>query len=334
MKRIRLSLTILFLLFAFALPLLISDHYFMHVLVIVTLNIFIALSLFIIVRTGQLSIGHAAFMAVGGYSSALMVLKLGVSPWLSLPIAGFIVAGFAALVGYPCLRIRGFYFVLITFAINEIVRLLILNLDDLTGGADGLQRIPRFSDIDIFGISAIHFSSLAANYYLILFLSVVAYSFVVRLWRSRIGRICEGIETNDRLSASLGINIMRYKMVIFVIGCFLVGVAGSFFAHYQRFLSPADFTIWNSIYMLMYIQVGGIGSIQGAIVGAILITILIEVFRFALSYQPLIFGCLLILVMLWLPEGVVTFISKAIEKRGRLTAQGGGASLNGVQRNH
>lgn len=313
MRRTRLALNLLFLLFLFLLPVLIKDPYFMHVLVMIILNIFIALSLFIIVRTGQLSIGHAAFMAVGGYSSALMVMKLGISPWLGLPLAGLIVAGFAALVGYPCLRIRGFYFVLITFAINEIVRLLVLNLDDLTGGADGLQRIPRFSDIRLLGVPGIRFASLAANYYLILLLCLGAFFFVARLWKSRIGRICEGIETNDRLSASIGIDIMKYKMLMFVIGCFLVGMGGSFFAHYQRFLSPADFTIWNSIYMLMYIQVGGIGSIPGAIVGAVLITLLTEIFRFALSYQPLIFGCLLILVMLWLPEGVITFLSAAIQ---------------------
>lgn len=313
MARSRLTYIIFLLALLLALPVMVKDAYLVHVLITVVLNILIALSLFIILRTGQLSMGHAAFMAVGGYSSALMVMKLGISPWLALPIGGLFAAAFAAVVGYECLKVKGLYFVLITFAINEVVRLLIINLDSLTGGADGLQRIPRFSEINVAGIMKLNFSHIWLNYYLVLFLCLITFLFVAKLWKSRIGRICEAIETSEILSSSIGINVMKEKMIIFMIGSFWAGVGGSFFAHYNRFLSPADFTIWNSIYMLMYIQVGGLGGLLGPIVGAILITALFEVFRFALSYQPLIFGVLLIAVMMKLPGGVVTFIPRIVQ---------------------
>lgn len=318
MNRKGINFYIFFLIFLLVLPLLIRDAYLMHILINVILNILIALSLFIIIKTGLLSIGHAAFMAVGGYGSALMVMKLGISPWLALPIGGLFAASFAAIVGFPCLKVRGFYFVLITFAINEVMRLLILNLDNLTGGADGLQRIPRFSEINVVGIMKLNFSSFLLNYYLILSLCLITFFFILRLWRSRIGRICEAIEANEMVSNCIGINVMKNKMLIFIIGCFWAGLGGSFYAHYNRFLSPTDFTIWNSMYMLMYVQVGGLGSIIGPIVGAIVITGLLEVFRFTVTYQPLIFGSLLIVVMLWLPGGVVTFIPRIMDIIGEL----------------
>ncbi|MFX0197192.1 MAG: branched-chain amino acid ABC transporter permease [Candidatus Hodarchaeota archaeon] len=313
----RSSIVFVAILFALAaLPLVVSDFYLIHVIITMILNMLIGLSLFIIVRTGQLSIGHAAFMAVGGYSSALLVMKLGISTWLAMPIAGLVAAFFAALVGYPCLRIRGLYFVLITFAINEVIRLLILNLDDLTGGADGLQNIPYFGEINLLPIMKLNFSSFRLNYYLILFLCLITFLFVMRLWKSRVGRICEAIEADEMLSGSIGINVMKHKMVVFTIGCFWAGIGGSFLAHYNRILTPSDFTIWNSIIMLMFIQVGGLGSIFGVIVGATVITLLFEVFRFALSLRPLLFGALLIAVMLWLPGGLITLVPRIADLAG------------------
>ena len=285
-----------------ALPWAITDPYTIHIFIMILINIILAGTLFPLLHTGMFSVAHAAFMATGAYSSALLTLKLGLNFWAAFPLAGIIAALFAALIGIPTLRTKGVFFLLITFGLNEVVRLGISSVK-FTGGAEGLSDIRRIDPLPLPGQAAIEFTSRTANYYFVLFLAIVAIVIIARLWRSRFGRAWRAIGQSEELAHSLGINIARYKLILFCLSCFFAGLAGSFFAHYYRFLSPADFTVWHSIYPLVYLQVGGLGSIAGPIVGAAILTGAFEAFRAVEAYKPMAFGILLIVVMILVPEG-------------------------------
>ncbi len=292
-----------------ALPWVASDPYLIHVLIMILINIILAGTLFPLLHTGMFSVAHAAFMAVGAYASALLTLRLGLNFWAAFPVAGIITAVFAALIGIPTLRAKGTFFLLITFGLNEVVRLGISSFS-VTGGAEGLGGIRRIDPLPLPGGASIEFTSRTANYYFVLILAAVAILIITRLWRSRFGRAWRAIGQSEELANSLGVNIARYKLALFCLSCFFAGLAGSFFAHYYRFLSPADFTIWNSIYPLVYLQVGGLGSIAGPIIGAAVLTGAFEAFRAIEAYKPIAFGTLLIAVMIFVPEGFLGLPAK------------------------
>jgi branched-chain amino acid transport system permease protein len=292
-----------------ALPWIITDPYMIFIFTLILINIILAGTLFPLLHTDIFSVAHAAFMAVGAYSSALLTLKLGLNFWFAFPIAGITTALFAVLVGIPTLRTKGVFFLLITLGLNEVVRLVISSLK-ITGGAEGLGDIGRIAPIPLPGIGAIEFTSRTANYYFILILAIIAIAIIARLWKTRFGRAWQAIGQSEELAFSLGINVVRYKLCIFCISCFFAGLTGSFFAHYYRFLSPVDFTVWHSIYPLVYLQVGGLGSIAGPVIGASILTGALEIFRAIEEYKPMTFGILLIVVMLLVPKGFIGIPSR------------------------
>ena len=274
-------------------------------LILLFVNLMLAVSLYPIIRMGQLSIGHAAFMAIGAYTSTLLVMKIGLSFWLSLLAGGVMAAIVALLVGSLTLRIKGLFFVVITFGINEIVRLFIVFGPDILGGSAGIPNVPHPDLIAIPGLLVIDFASRVPWYYLSLILALITIFVIYNIDRSRIGRTYRAIDQNDMLAESIGINLMGYKVTIFTIGCFFAGIAGSLFAHYYSVVTPDEFTIWKSIYLVIYIQVGGLASIAGPIAGTVLLNAVDEIFRFSGTCQPLIYGAILVLVILFLPEGIL-----------------------------
>jgi branched-chain amino acid transport system permease protein len=260
--------------------------------------------------TGQLTLGHAAYMAVGAYASTLLTMKIGLSFWLAFPLAGLISSLVALLIGYPTLRIKGVYFAIITFAFAEIVRLLIVHWPSLLGGYGGIPNVPPPSPI--FNIS---FKSRIPFYYLILVLCLVTYVVMVRIDRSRIGKIFASIHESDTLAESIGINIMKYKITAFCIGCFFAGMSGSFYAHYFNFTSPEFFTIWQSVYCLVFVIVGGAGSVWGPLLGSFFMTLVPELLRVARELEPVIYAVILIAVMFVLPGGLVTLPARLRGKK-------------------
>jgi len=296
------GLTILLL----AVPAIWRDPFILGIFITTYFNIFLGVSLYPILKLGALSIGHAAFMALGAYGSALLVLRLGLPFWLTMWLGGLIAAAFAVAVGFPSLKVRGLFFCVITFGLNEIMRLTIVQWPSFLGGSSGLIGISPPDSIAIPGLPVVEFTSRIPYYYLMIILLALVLFVMHRVDRSQLGRISKAIAEEESLAESLGINVMSHKVLIFAIGCFFAGVGGAFFAHYQRILVPMDFGIWTSIYVLIYSQIGGLGSVMGPVAGAVLLTLLPEFFRFTLQYQPLVFGAIFLITILFLPEGIIS----------------------------
>ena len=300
--------------FLLLIPLVISNPYFLHVGVMVMLNCMLAISLMPLLRSGLINAAHASFWAIGAYSSALLVMRLGLNFWLALIGAGLIAAAFASVIGYLTLRIRGLFFLLVTFSFATFFQLALTYFRSLTGGPDGLVGVPAPPPILW---SKIEFAGKVPYYYLMFLLLSGAVYIVYSLWTTQLGRICRAMSENERLVLSVWIDPMKCKMLIFCVMTFLAGVAGSFYAHYIRFLGPQDFDVWASIMLLIYVQVGGLLNFFGALVGASSLTIITELFRFAEEWQPIFFGGLLIVVTLFAPEGMVGIASRVKERVAR-----------------
>ena len=283
------------------LPAFIRDPYILNILITTGIWATSVWGVRLIMTTGQLTLGHTAYMAVGAYASTLLVMKGGLSFWLALPLAGLTAALVALLIGYPTLRIKGVYFSIITFAFAEIIRLIIVNWPGFLGGSGGIPGIP--APTPVFSIS---FTGRIPFYYLILVISGLTYLVMEGIERSRIGKIFSVIHESDTLAESFGINIMKYKMIAFALGCFFAGVSGSVYAHYYNFTSPEFFTIWQSVYCLLFVIVGGIGSVLGPVLGTFFMTLVPEILRQTKEYEPVVYAVILILVMFLLPGGLIT----------------------------
>lgn len=286
-------------------PIVFSSPYWIHVLNMCVLNIGMAASVRLIFLAGEISLSHAAFMAIGAYSSALLVKNLGFSFWLGLPIGGGAAAFIGLLIGYAALRAKGIYFILTTLAFGEVVRLIISNWG-LLGAVNGFANIPRPSPI--FGIE---FIGHAPYYYFVFLLTLITLAICYRIEKSRYGLILRSIAQAPPITESIGINIMSYKVLAFVVGCFFAGVFGGFYAHYTTIIHPDMFTLWQSIMFLIYFQVGGIGSIWGAILGGGFLTIAAEFLRAAKHLEVVSFAILLIVIVLFLPGGIIALPSRS-----------------------
>ncbi len=294
-------------------PLLSNQPYWMHVVIICIYSSILAMSWLLILKIGHLSLAHAAFMGVGGIASALIVTKAGISFWLALPLSGLITAIIALILGFPLLRVKGIYFLIITFAFNELFVIIIRNWKFL-GGYVGLIGVPRPN-----AIGAIDFSSKVHYYYLILFLAAVTVITLYRIYTSRIGRIFTSIGEDEDLARSIGIDVIRYKLIAFSIGCFFAGITGSFLVHYLNFAGAELFTTWQSLYIQIYAIVGGMVSvIGGPIVGAFSLILLTEFLDIPIKAQPLVYAAILILIIFFLRNGLISLPQRILAWRLRL----------------
>lgn len=309
MVKKRLSSWSLFIIIA-VFPFFTQDPYVLNILITTGIWTVAAWGVRLIMSTGQLTLGHAAYMAIGAYASALLVMRVGLSFWIAFPLAGIISALVALLIGYPTLRIKGVYFSIITFAFAEIIRLIIIHWPSLLGGYGGLANIPAPHPF-----MTIRFTSRLPYYYLLLALVLVTYLVMVRIDQSRLGKIFSSIHESDTLAESIGINIMKYKIIAFCIGCFFAGLSGSFYAHYFNFTSPEFFTIWQSIYCLIFVLVGGAGSVFGPLLGSFFLTLIPEILRVAKEFEPVIYAIILILIMFLLPGGLISLPARLQGKK-------------------
>ncbi len=218
---------------------------------------------------GQISIGHSGFMAVGGYTSAILCAKLGWPFWVALP-CGALAAGLAGLIfGLPSLKIKGFYLIMATIAAQFIIIWVIIQLRSITGGTDGLL-VPKPA------IGGVSLSSKINYYYLVLVFAVLATITAHNIVRTRSGRAFIAIRDNDLAAEVMGVSLWRYKLQAFFIGCIYAGAAGSLLIHYVRFASIEQFPFWDSVWYLGMLIVGGMGSTAGAIFGVIALKLLDE----------------------------------------------------------
>lgn len=282
-------------------------EYLLHILVITGIYIILTLSLNLIVGfTGLAALGHIAFACIGAYTSSLLALNFGISPWLGLLIGAILAGIFGIIIGYPSLRLKGDYLALATFGLGIIVYSVAKNWVSLTRGPMGLPGIPQFS---LFGYEISNVFS-----YLILVLIFVGLAFIAirNITNSPFGRILKGIREDEIGTLAMGKNVNRYKLIVFVVGAFFAGIAGSLYAHYITFIDPSSFTVMESIAILLMVVFGGMGSLGGSFIGASVLVIFPELLRFlgmpssvAAPLRQMIYGLLLIILMILRPQGLL-----------------------------
>src|SRR6266850_3158633 len=293
------------LLLAALLP-LIGNDYYVYLFALVFTNVILASSLRPSLTCGQLNIGHSGFMSVGAYTSALLAKNLAVPFEISLLCGALLATVVGLAIGYPSLRLRGVYFAMVTVAFVEVIRLIAQLWVPLTRGMSGLSGIPKPS---VLGMTL---TTRASQYHLVLVLMLVILVVLWKLEHSRLGLIWKSIGMADNLAQSLGVNIARYKLMAFMLGCFFAGVAGAFYAHFIRFLFPPEFGFLMATNILVYNYVGGRGHFAGAIVGAIFLSLLSEPFRGS-PYETIFFSIAMLLTILFLPGGLITLPRKLAE---------------------
>jgi branched-chain amino acid transport system permease protein len=291
---------ILFIVILLFIPFLVRDDYYMHLIILSGIYSVLCMGWVLILRAGQFSLGQAAFLAIGAYTSAILTLRFSLSPWLGLLAAGINAAIVALLLGWIVLRIRGLYFAVITLAFNGAVQLIPANIEYL-GGWLGLSPIPSFT---LFGVE---FTDKALWYYLVLALVGLSALVSWRIEHSKIGRYFKATG-NESLAESIGINTVGYRMLAFVIACIFAGLAGGIMAPYLTYVSPGDFSVSKSIQIQIQSTVGGTGGLAaGPITGATLLIILGEVLRaYVKGLEPMLYGLLLLVVIFLLPDGLIS----------------------------
>jgi branched-chain amino acid transport system permease protein len=296
------SAGVLFILFA--LPLFCRNEY--HLDVLISAGIFAILVLGLNVMTGYcglLNLGYAAFFAAGAYTYAILNVKLGLSFWVSLPACVISAGALGLLFGSCVLRLKGDYLALVTLGFGEITRIALNNMDALTGGPNGLTVAhpvigfsPRSFD---FGIKSLPY------YYLTLLAVILIAIITSRLASSRFGRAWIAIKEDEVASACMGINTGKLKLLAFCVGSSIAGFAGWIFAGKQGFVSPDSFDFIASIMLVAMLVLGGIGSIAGSIMGAVALTVLPEILRPLQQYRMFLFGAVMIMMMLFRPQGIL-----------------------------
>jgi branched-chain amino acid transport system permease protein len=280
-------------------------HYPLHLACTVGIFVILSVSLNIVVGfTGQISLGHAAFFAVGAYTSSLLAMKFGIPFWAGIFVSGVVSFGFGILLGIPTLRVRDIYLSVVTICFGLMVQLALVNLESITGGARGIYGIPKPS------VGGFVFATPQSFYYIILFFALLTIFSSLRLLRSRFGRAFLSIRENELAAESVGIRTTYYKIMAFAISSFYAGLAGSLYAHYVSYINPDAFTFGTSIDVLVMVVIGGLGNVWGSVIGAFVITLLPEYLRFMQQYYRAVFGIGLIFMMVFMRYGIVSALQK------------------------
>jgi branched-chain amino acid transport system permease protein len=295
-----------------------NQRYILDLAILVLTYVMLGWGLNVVVGlAGLLDLGYVAFYAVGAYSYALLATKFGWSFWVCLPLAGILAAFWGVLLGFPVLRLRGDYLAIVTLAFGEIIRLVIRNWQELTGGPNGVASIPRptmfgipldNSDEGLAALLGIEFSPthrIVFLFYLILALALLTNWVTIRLRRLPIGRAWEALREDEVACRALGINTTTTKLTAFATGAMFGGFAGAFFATRQGFISPESFTFQESALVLAIVVLGGMGSQLGVALAALTMIGGFELFRGLEVYRMLVFGWAMVLIMIWRPRGLI-----------------------------
>jgi branched-chain amino acid transport system permease protein len=287
---------------------LFAGDYILYMLSLTAIYIIVALGLNLLSGyAGQISLGHAAFMAIGAYASSYLTVKLGLPFWFALPASGVITAIVGILLGIAALRLSGFYLAIATMAFAFIVDEVILNWESVTNGANGIK-------LSAPAIGPLVLKTETQVYYLIVAISLIMLWGAKNITRSSLGRAFIAIRDSETSAEIMGVQLLKYKTIAFCISAFYAGIAGSLFAHFLKFISPSNFTLMDSIGFIIMILVGGVGTIPGSVYGAIFITFLPEGIRFLKDIFPffivetglqgLVYGLILLLFIILEPTGL------------------------------
>ena len=277
----------------------VAPRYFVFLATLVLVNAVVAIGLNLLSGyTNQLSFGHAGFLAIGAYTAALLTIHAPVVPVIvTLALAGALTAAVGLAFGVPCLRLGGLYLTMATLAFGFVITEVILNLDALTRGADGL-RVPTAR------LGPFALGTDAARYYLVTGVAVLMIAAAVNIVRTRTGRAFLAIRESEIAAEASGVPVALYKTIAFGLSAFYTGVAGGLFAFIVGYLSPDAFDVFLSVDFVVMIIVGGLGSVPGSIAGAAVVTLLHDWLAASQSYRPLIFGAILIVTTLFMPGGI------------------------------
>ena len=298
---------------------LVSSFYQTNIMISAMLYVILALGLNIAVGiAGQLVLGYVAFYAVGAYSYALLNQAFGLGFWACLPVGGFMAIVFGLALGFPVLRLRGDYLAIVTLGFGEIVRLVLLNWTSLTGGSGGIKNIPGPS---FFGQEL----EIAANtifiYYLVLLAVILTIIVISRLKNSRVGLALQALREDEIACEAMGIDLARVKLSAFALSSCWAGFAGVIFAAKTTFINPASFTFMESAMILSMVVLGGMGSIVGVVIAATILILAPEYLRAFSEYRMLLFGAIMVIMMIFRPQGLVT----GERRRYRISALQGGS---------
>ena len=314
----KLPLMIAVAVIALAFPWIVTSRYIMRIAILCLMYCMLCVSLNLMTGVlGQMSFGHAAFWGIGAYTSAILAKNLGFNGIGCLLAAAVIAGLFGLVLSLPVMKLKGYYFTIVTMVFCQIIRVIEINWMDLTNGPLGIMAIPKLS---VFGYEI---SSQRASFYTMLILVALTTWIVHRVVHSRMGYAIQAVRDDDLAAGAMGINVFKYKVSAIVIASMLAGVAGGFYSVYSSYIDPSIFTNNASNNMLVMVIFGGLGNMFGSFLGATVLTVLPEVLRGFSEYRQLIYGALLVLLMLVRPEGLFGSVNfKYIGQRLSLRKEG------------
>ena len=302
----------------FLIPLLIREPYYIHIFIITLLYIIVVSSLRTIALSGQVSVGHAAFMGIGGYFSGVVSKELGLTPWLTIPLGGLAAMIIAVLIGYPFTRVRALYFSMVSL-FGGIAIVNIIRVAQKWTGSTSLAGIPPLSPINIPGLINITFlGQKVPYYYFTLLLTLVCLLVLYRVEHCRVGMTWKAIAQSHLVASSVGINEAGFRVLALAVGCFFAGIAGASYAHYNLVLTPSTFGFLPSIFLVMYMLVGGRDRFAGPIIGTAILVMVPEIFRGLKEFAPLILGAIMVIVVFLMPQGIAGLFDQIKAKYGQV----------------
>jgi branched-chain amino acid transport system permease protein len=289
-------------------PVFVKSKYFLNVMVFSGIHTIIVVGFCLLMGyAGQVSLGHAAFFGLGAYSSGVLTAKFGMDPWLAFGAGVVITACTAYLVGVPSLKLKGHYLAMATLGFGIIIQIIFVQWRSLTEGTSGLVDIPGLS------IGSFKLNTDFRYYFLVWLLTLVGIFFSLNIVLSQVGRALKALNRREIAAEAMGVNTAKFKVQIFVISSVYASVAGSLYTHYVTFLSPEGFNFLFSVLILVMAVFGGLASIWGGVIGAISLTVLPEFLRAYKDYDIIIYGIILILVMMFMPNGILGLVETVLK---------------------
>jgi branched-chain amino acid transport system permease protein len=317
-NRIKLAGLTTLVVLLFLLPFFIKKPYYVHIFITTLIYIIVVTSLRMIALSGQVSVGHAAFMGIGAYFSGVISKELGLTPWLTIPLGGLASMAIAVLVGYPFTRVRAIYFSMVSLFGGIMIVNLIRVAQKWTGAA-GLAGIPPLSPIHIPGLIHIIFlGQKVPYYYFTLLLTFVSLLVLYRVEHCRVGMTWKAIAQSHLVASSVGINDAGLRVLALAVGCFFAGIAGACYAHYNLVVTPNTFGFLPSIFLVMYMLVGGQNRFAGPIVGTAILVMVPELFRGLKEFTPLILGAIMVIVVFLMPQGIAGLFDQMRTRHGEV----------------
>lgn len=288
---------------------LVTNAYYLQVLTFIGIHTLLALGLNMLMGyAGQISLGHAAFYGIGAYTSAILTVHLGISPWLALPAAILVAMLVAYLIGMPTLKLSGYYLGMGTLGFGMIVHILLREWSSVTGGASGFVGIPPLS------LGPISFAEERNYFYLVWAFVLLGIVICRRIIDSRVGRGLRAIHDGEKAAMAVGVNTSQLKLQVFILSAAFTALAGFLYAHLVYFISPGSFDFVASIRMVTMVVIGGMASIWGALLGASLLTLLPEWLHSFSEFEMLVYGLILMSVMIFLPRGLTRGLMDVYER--------------------